>query len=122
MSSVELDRGPVVGEPRPVHGGHPSAAGCGGCVDCCHLPEISVTDEETLELQTLAESVVGLEAAPMFTADPVHEGWQIMRGPCVFRKSDSPIAAGGCRIYEDRPGACRIFTCKLLLELRAASR
>jgi len=122
MSSVVLDRGPMAGEPRPVHGGRPGTAGCGGCVDCCHLPEISVTDEEALELQALAETVVELEAVPIFMADPAHKGWQIMRGPCAFRKSDSPVAAGGCRIYEIRPGACRIFTCKLPRVLRAASR
>jgi Fe-S-cluster containining protein len=50
--------------------------------------------------------------------DPGHEGWQIMRGPCVFRRQDSPLSAGGCRIYDHRPAGCRIFTCRLLLESR----
>src|SRR5947209_13985173 len=100
-----LGRGPLAGDAIPVFGGKPDAAGCHGCTDCCHLPSISVTDEEAVRLRALhegwAEPIEPLELA----SDPAHEGWSIMRGPCVFRREDPPLAAGGCRVYADRPAS-----------------
>jgi Fe-S-cluster containining protein len=122
MSTIQTSSGPLAGESEPVHGGSPGAAGCDGCTDCCHLPEISVTDEEVSILRALAADRPELNTSPLFTIDPLHEGWQIMQGPCAFRDSASPVHSGGCRIYGDRPAGCRIFTCKLLLELRAVTR
>jgi Fe-S-cluster containining protein len=47
-----------------------------------------------------------------------YSGWQIMYGPCSFRQENRPLAQGGCRIYEDRPGTCRVFICQFLRDLR----
>ena len=114
--------GPLSGRSIPVHGGTPGSAGCGGCTDCCHLPEISITDEEAIRVQRryreLAEPLGSLVIRP----DAEHEGWSVMEGPCVFRRLDTPLALGGCRIYEDRPAGCDIFTCSFLLEQRRATR
>ena len=114
-------RGPLAGEPRPLFGGQPDADGCNGCTDCCHLPEISVTDEEAARLRGLHEEWKGPIAPLSLSPDPVHAGWQIMQGPCVFRQDDRPLAAGGCRIYADRPASCDIFTCSLRLALRRSA-
>lgn len=67
---------------------------------------------------TFEEPLGGLEILP----DPTHEGWQIMPGPCVFRQLDQPLAAGGCRIYADRPASCDIFICDLRLTLQRSAR
>lgn len=118
MSDANLLGGPLAGEPVPIHGGTPDETGCNGCIDCCHLPEISVTDEEASTLREVSVTVAGPLGSLKLTPDPAHEGWQIMHGPCVFRQPNTPLAQGGCRIYEHRPAGCRIFTCSLLLELR----
>lgn len=114
--------GPLSGQSLPVHGGSPGDTGCNGCTDCCHLPEISITNEEATRIRqrynTLSEPLGEL----VIRADSAHEGWNIMQGPCVFRRLDTPLAAGGCRIYEDRPAGCEIFTCVFLLEQRRATR
>lgn len=110
--------GPLAGEATPRHGGRPGRAGCEGCVDCCHLPEISVTDEEAARLRERYAELPAPLGALSLEVDPANEGWQIMQGPCPFRRLDSPLAAGGCRIYDDRPSSCAIFTCSFLLELR----
>jgi Fe-S-cluster containining protein len=112
--------GPLAGQSIPLHGGTPSRTGCHGCTDCCHLPEISITDEEAFRVteryRTLSEPLDELVIRP----DPAHAGWNIMQGPCVFRRLDTPLAEGGCRIYEDRPAGCDIFTCAFLLDQRRA--
>jgi Fe-S-cluster containining protein len=113
-------RGPLAGQPIPLFGGQPDAGGCNGCTDCCHLPEISVTDEEAARLRRLHAGWEGPIAPLSLRADPAHEGWQMMQGPCVFRQVDRPLAAGGCRIYADRPAGCDIFTCAYRLALRRA--
>jgi putative zinc- or iron-chelating protein len=113
--------GPLQGQNAPNYGGRPDATGCNGCTDCCHLPEISVTGGEADRLQRLYHTVEQPLGALLIHDDPHHEGWRIMKGPCVFRQEDRPIAAGGCRIYDDRPGGCRTFTCRLLLDLRRNS-
>jgi Fe-S-cluster containining protein len=92
--------------------------GCLGCTDCCHLSEISVTDEEAARLSRLAPGFHDLAGELVFAHDRDRHGWQLMQGPCPFRAIDSPASPGGCRIYDDRPGSCRIFTCSLLLDLR----
>lgn len=119
MSTLPDFTGPLGGHPVPVHGGNPTSLGCDGCVDCCHLPEISITDEEATLLRVAYESD-GEESVGELHIEPdvAHDGWQIMRGPCVFRRLEAPLVRGGCRIYDDRPAACRIFTCKLLLDFR----
>jgi hypothetical protein len=119
VSTSGVRQGPLTGDPKPVHGGSPSADGCGGCTDCCYLPEISVTDEESSTLAALAASRTEPGSTLVFTVDPAHDGWQIMHGPCVFRESSYPLHSGGCQIYEDRPSSCRIFTCTFLLGLRS---
>jgi Fe-S-cluster containining protein len=109
------DIGPLAGSPRPVYGGRPADTGCEGCTDCCHLPEISVTEEEADTLRRRHRDF-GEELQPLLLHDdPAHEGWRIMQGPCVFRRIDTPLAQGGCRIYDDRPAGCAIFTCSFLL-------
>jgi Fe-S-cluster containining protein len=113
--------GPLAGDAQPVHGGRPNGGGCNGCIDCCHLPEISVTDEEATRLLATYRSFEQPLGELSFSQDPAHEGWQIMAGPCVFRRYDRPLARGGCRIYDDRPSGCAIFTCRLLLDLRRAA-
>lgn len=110
--------GPLAGEPLPVHGGRPDKDGCGGCIDCCHLPEISVTDEEADLLRSLYPTIDAPLGALDLRSDDQNPGWQIMSGPCVFRRYDRPLEAGGCRIYEHRPAGCDIFTCRLRLNLR----
>jgi Fe-S-cluster containining protein len=116
MSPFKPVDGPLAGTSVPLHGGRPDSAGCNGCIDCCHLPEISVTDEEADRLRTLALDVPDLRGDLVISPDSGNEGWQIMQGPCPFRQPDSPLAEGGCRIYEDRPVGCAIFTCRFLLE------
>ncbi len=114
--------GPLAGAPTPQHGGTPGDAGCNGCTDCCHLPEISITDEEaarvTARYATLLEPMGELNVR----RDDANPGWNIMQGPCVFRQLNTPLAAGGCRIYLDRPAGCDIFTCAFLLERRRVNR
>ena len=112
----------MAGAPTPVHGGAPSGAkGCNGCVDCCHLPQISVTAEEAERLTAIARTFQEPLGELVIEPDPSFEGWRLMRGPCVFRRLDRPLAAGGCRIYADRPVGCAIFTCELLLEAKRRS-
>ena len=114
--------GPLSGRSIPVHGGSPGAAGCNGCTDCCHLPEISITDEEAARVRSLYETLSEPRGNLVIHPDLEHAGWNSMQGPCVFRRLDSPLAQGGCRIYEDRPAGCDIFTCVFLLEQRRAHR
>jgi Fe-S-cluster containining protein len=110
--------GPLAGEQAPIHGGNPNPSGCGGCVDCCHLPEISVTDEEAATLRTLHARLDGAAGPLDIRPRSGHDGWQTMHGPCSFRQEQQPLAQGGCRIYEDRPGTCRVFVCQFLRDLR----
>lgn len=121
MKKINL-LGPLGGQPQPRHGGAPGAAGCNGCTDCCHLPEISITDEEECRLEARYADLEAPMGELIIRPDPSNAGWKLMQGPCVFRQLDTPLAAGGCRIYDDRPAGCDIFTCSLLLELRRASR
>ncbi len=114
-------RGPLAGEPIPVYGGRPTRDSCNGCIDCCHLPEISVTDEEANRLREIHSTFETPLGDLVLWIDPAHQGWQIMQGPCVFRQYDKPLSAGGCRIYADRPTGCEIFTCKLRTDLRRRS-
>jgi Fe-S-cluster containining protein len=114
--------GPLSGESMPIHGGSPGSTGCNGCTDCCHLPEISITDEEAARLKVRYGSLLGPLGDLVIDADPGHKGWSIMQGPCVFRRLDKSLAQGGCRIYEDRPAGCEIFTCAFLLAKRRATR
>lgn len=113
-------RGPLAGEATPVHGGAPDGDGCNGCIDCCHLPEISVTDEEAGRLQALHAAFDQPPGELIIHDDPAHDGWKIMAGPCIFRRYDQPLATGGCTIYASRPVSCDVFTCTLRLELRRA--
>lgn len=119
--SIQTSNGPLTGHRLPQHGGHPDLRGCNGCTDCCHLPEIAVTDEEAAELRILHAGFPHRLDALSIVPDTAHDGWQIMRGPCVFRQVDTPLAAGGCRIHEHRPSSCAIFTCRLLLDLKRAA-
>ncbi len=119
--SIAANTGPVAGEDIPQHGGDPGLRGCNGCTDCCHLPEIAVTDEEAAELRILHAGFPHSLNPLIIAADTSHEGWQIMQGPCVFRQLDTPMAAGGCRIHDHRPSSCAIFTCRLLLDLKRAN-
>jgi Fe-S-cluster containining protein len=114
--------GPLAGDPIPTHGGLPGTGGCNGCTDCCHLPAISVTDEEAERLRTVYLALEEPRGALVITPDSEHDGWQTMEGPCVFRRLDRPFQAGGCRIYEHRPQGCDIFTCRFLLEGRRSGR
>jgi Fe-S-cluster containining protein len=114
--------GPLTGGSVPVHGGAPGRPGCGGCTDCCHLPEISITDEEAVRVRRRYETLSDPLGELVIQSDPGHKGWNFMQGPCVFRRPDEPLAEGGCRIYEDRPAGCDIFTCAFLLELRRSIR
>jgi Fe-S-cluster containining protein len=118
MISQRLLEGPLGGYATPVHGGTPRIETCNGCTDCCHLPEISVTDEEAGLLRQVAEDVEVPNGELVFEPDRKRSGWQLMQGPCPFRALDSPGLPGGCRIYEHRPGSCRVFTCSSLLDLR----
>ena len=79
---------------------------------------ISVTDEEADTLNLVFSEIEEPLGDLVLSPDPDHDGWQIMRGPCIFRRYHRALAAGGCRIYEDRPASCAIFTCRLILELR----
>jgi Fe-S-cluster containining protein len=114
--------GPLAGQSIPLHGGLPGDAGCGGCTDCCHLPEISITDEEAARVTAAYAELKEPLGELVIRTDPANEGWSIMEGPCVFRRLDTPLAAGGCRIYADRPAGCDIFTCAFLLGKRRAIR
>jgi len=108
----------MAGEATPVHGGAPGLlAGCGGCTDCCHLPEISVTGEEAIKLSELYDRLDQPAGMLVILEDPSRQGWRVMRGPCAFRSINNATTSG-CRIYQDRPGSCRVFTCRYLLELR----
>src|SRR5687767_14311444 len=118
MTPPPFIRGPIAGEPSPLYGGAPGDAGCNGCVDCCHFPEISVTDEEAARLSALYEALEEPAGPLIITPSPERPGWQLMQGPCAFRGL-SP-ARRGCRIYEERPASCAIFTCAFLLERRRA--
>lgn len=118
MEPIVTETGPLHGERIPVHGGTPGGSGCNGCIDCCHLPEISVTDEEAERLKELYPTVEAPLEELVLDSDSSNPGWQIMQGPCVFRQIDTPLQAGGCRIYEDRPVGCKVFTCSFLLDLR----
>jgi len=120
--SMQTSNGPLAGESLPQHGGHPDLSGCNGCTDCCHLPEIAVTDEEAAELR-IRHADFPHPLKPLIIApDTTHERWQIMQGPCVFRQVDAPLTAGGCRIHDHRPSSCAIFSCRLLLDLKRANR
>ncbi len=119
MDDIRLT-GPLSGNPVPMHGGAPGDAGCNGCTDCCHLPEISITDEEAERIRVRHADLQEPLAELLIVRDPANDGWNIMQGPCVFRRLNTPLAAGGCRIYEDRPAACDIFTCAFLLGVRRA--
>src|SRR5579859_6116665 len=91
--------GPLSGQPISIHGGSPGHTGCNGCTDCCHLPEISITDEEAARVRRRYHALSEPLGELVIHADPTHEGWNTMRGPCVFRRLDTPVAQGGCRIY-----------------------
>ncbi len=119
--SMLASNGPLAGENLPQHGGQPDLGGCNGCTDCCHLPEIAVTDEEAAELRVLHDDFARPLNSLIIQPDTAHEGWQIMQGPCVFRQVDTPLSAGGCRIHAHRPSSCAIFSCRLLLELKRAN-
>ncbi len=113
-----LTHGPLYGESEPVYGGSPTRDSCNGCIDCCHLPEISLTNEEAGRLREVHARFETPLPELVIQPDQAHDGWQIMKGPCVFRRHDRPLVAGGCRIYADRPIGCEIFTCTLRTELR----
>lgn len=117
-----VTRGPLAGEAIPLYGGQPNLDSCNGCTDCCHLPEISLTNEEADRLRALHGAWSGPIETLVIEPDRAHEGWQIMRGPCVFRQEDRLLAAGGCRVYADRPAGCEIFTCALRTTLRVLAR
>jgi hypothetical protein len=117
MKNIRM-AGPLAGLSIPLHGGSPGDAGCGGCTDCRHLPEISITDEEAARVTRRNADLPEPLGELLMRRDPANEGWNIMQGPCVFRRLDTPLVAGGRRIYEDRPAGCDIFTCALLLEKR----
>lgn len=119
--SIQANTGPLAGQSFPRHGGDPDLSGCNGCTDCCHLPEIAVTDEEAAELHALHDAVPQRLNPLIIAPDTAHEGWQIMQGPCVFRQVDTSLSAGGCRIHHRRPSSCAIFTCQLLLDLKRAN-
>ncbi len=110
--------GPLAGQSVPLHGGKPDRIACNGCTDCCHLPEISITDEEAVRVSRRYAELAEPMGTLVIRDDPLHVGWKLMNGPCVFRRLDTPLAAGGCRIYEDRPAGCDIFTCIFLLHER----
>ena len=115
MDLETLSRGPVGGFRQPLFGGEPTAEACGKCTDCCHLPEISVTEEEVGILASKHEELS--VAQPLVVRrDEGNAGWLVMQGPCVFL-SDGSAGQRGCRIYEERPGSCRVFTCSLRLAL-----
>ena len=118
MSSQFPHTGPLAGDAVPLHGGSPDRHGCNGCVDCCYLPSISVTDEEAARLRQLYQTLHHPAGELRLTPDGQFPGWQSMEGPCVFRRDGRAVESGGCRIYEDRPSSCRIFTCPFLLDLR----
>jgi Fe-S-cluster containining protein len=107
-------RGPLAGEPLPIHGGAPGDAGCNGCADCCHLLEISVTAEEAARLSALYAALPAPPGPLELDPDPARPGWMSMRGPCPFLRQGT----GRCGVYDDRPSMCRIFTCAFLLERR----
>lgn len=115
MDLAELSKGPIGGFTRPLLGGEPNATDCGNCVDCCHLPEIAVTDDEAAVLARKHEEL-SIRRRLVLKPDHRHVGWLRMQGPCVFL-SEGAAGPRGCRIYEDRPGSCRIFTCALRLAL-----
>ncbi|HEX6506660.1 MAG TPA: YkgJ family cysteine cluster protein [Chloroflexota bacterium] len=121
MSAVETLRGPIAGEPTAIHGGSPGAAGCHGCTDCCHLPEISITNDEAARLEAIYNTLEEPLGELLMEDDPAFEGWKVMKGPCVFRRPEATPTRGGCRIYSERPGACAVFMCSLLLDLRRAA-
>ncbi|GAC1443323.1 MAG: hypothetical protein NVSMB52_01550 [Chloroflexota bacterium] len=121
MSTIMKLAGPLGGQSHPVNGGAPNLLGCNGCVDCCHLAEISVTDNEAELLHTLFAEAAEPAGTLRLTPDDDHPGWQIMLGPCVFRKEQRALREGGCTIYENRPASCRIFTCQFLLDLRRST-
>src|SRR5579862_3024640 len=119
---TEHTRGPLAGEELPVHGGTPGLnTGCGGCIACCHLPEIAVTEEEVENLQALYAHLGDTVEPLVIRDDPKSPGWRIMSGPCVFRSSGGGSKSRGCSIYDQRPASCRVFTCDLLLNLRRAA-
>ena len=118
MTCSRPTRGPLAGEPVPVHGGTPGEGGCGGCVDCCNLPEIAVTAAEAQTLLRLYDDLDRPAGKLRIIDDPQRRDWRIMLGPCAFRKIGDDNGSGGCRIYAECPGSCRIFTCSYLLELR----
>lgn len=121
MDEALTRSGPIQGQATPVHGGQPALGACNGCIDCCHLPEISVTDEEAARLKEIYATIERPLGELVISNDPANDGWQIMAGPCVFRQYDRPLTAGGCRIYPNRPASCAIFTCRLLLDLRRSA-
>jgi Fe-S-cluster containining protein len=118
MNGSNEFEGPLGGLPTPVHGGRPGMQGCGGCIDCCHLPEISVTAEEAALLSGLYHQLDQPESCLRIIEETGRRESLVMLGPCAFRRSGTPLESGGCRIHEERPGACRVFTCQFLLDLR----
>jgi Fe-S-cluster containining protein len=116
---IDLDRlhGPLAGEPIPLHGGSPTASTCGGCIDCCHLPAISLTVEEAARLEVLAITRQRVDEPLIIDLDPDRPDWRVMRGPCVFR-GDDWSGPRGCSIYDDRPGSCHVFMCALRADAR----
>ena len=118
MQRNELFSGPLGGHGIPLNGGQPGRSGCNGCTDCCHLPEISVSDEEAEALTRLTSEFDDLAGPLTFLPDKAVKGWQLLQGPCPFRATDSAVLPGGCRIYQQRPGSCRVFTCAWLLDQR----
>lgn len=121
MSYELQSSGPLSGGVHALHGGSPGDAGCNGCVDCCYLPEKSITSEEAGRLHLLYAELEEPNGQLRITPDPARSGWHIMHDACVFRREDTPVSQGGCRIYEDRPGTCAVFSCALLLQMRRDS-
>ncbi|MGH2444187.1 MAG: YkgJ family cysteine cluster protein, partial [Chloroflexota bacterium] len=110
--------GPLTGHPVPQHGGTPDRDGCNGCIDCCHLPQISITRQEGDRLRELHAQFIEPPEELIIREDPSHPGWQVMNGPCVFRRAGKALMQGGCSIYQDRPATCAIFTCEFRLGLQ----
>ncbi len=103
-------KGPIAGEGAPLHGGHPTEVDCAGCTDCCHFPDISVSNDEATRLIQLQNQLPDVQRL-VLQPDHNNAGWQLLKGPCPFRRLDVPLQLGGCRIYHDRPGTCVTFTC-----------
>lgn len=77
-----------------------------------------MTAEEAVRLSDLYDQLEQPEGRLRITEDRDRRESLVMLGPCAFRRNGTPLESGGCRIYEERPGACRVFTCQFLLDLR----